>query len=71
MYQSFQRSNTQLVAKLISQAPDSNLLEQPLANLIHFITLNMFKNISNRLFFKHQLMFVFLIAVRIGLENGG
>jgi dynein heavy chain len=52
------------------EAPHSNVLEEWLANLIHFITLKVFKNISNSLFSKHQLMFAFFIAVRIGLENG-
>ncbi|KAK8888171.1 hypothetical protein M9Y10_039235 [Tritrichomonas musculus] len=59
-----------LVSKLITQAPHSGILEERLHNLIEFITLKVFKNISNSLFAKHQLMFAFLIAVKIGLESG-
>lgn len=70
MYQYSLSWYTQLVSKLITQAPHSNVLEERLTNLIDFITLKVFKNISNSLFAKHQLMFAFLIAVRIGLESG-
>ncbi|EAY20602.1 Dynein heavy chain family protein [Trichomonas vaginalis G3] len=59
-----------LVSKLISAAPHSAVLEERIANLIQYITLKVFKNISNSLFAKHQLMFAFLIAARIKLDKG-
>jgi dynein heavy chain len=61
---------TQLTAKLITAAPKSAVLEERLKHLIDYITLKVFKNVSNSLFGKHQLMFAFLIAVRIALEEG-
>jgi len=70
MYQYSLSWYSNLVSKLITAAPHSPILEERLKNLIDYITLKVFKNISNSLFAKHQLMCAFMIASRIGLDSG-
>lgn len=70
MYQYSLSWYCELVSKLISAAPHSAVLEERLNNLIDYITLKVFKNVSNSLFAKHQLMFAFLISARVGIDMG-